>query len=313
MATVFGTGGDDTLIASEDSDQLYGIAGNDVLTTRYDDVLLSGGSGSDRLLAINAAGLLDPYGEFVAGSTLYGGSGIDHLFASGILSLSAADPDGINGYLARYIADGGVGDDIVHVSSSVTVNSGQNQWASVYEQLIGGDGNDDLSATGLVDTSGSSGSIGFSLEGDQGDDTMHAVSYSSDAGVTSFISETGGAGNDSLSAFSTGYSIDVIQAGDGNDTALIGAHSNEYISIGVEGNAGKDHIYVNATLGGEADELDIDVSGDAGFYPLGGGDSDVIQINAAATTADTYQIMQIAASGGEGDDRILAFVSAASA
>ena len=136
---LYGDGDDDTLYGDDDNDRLEGGlgadtldggAGDDVLLGGDGNDILQGGSGTDRLEGGEGDDTLQGNGE------LYGDAGADTLEGTGLLS-------------------GGAGDDTLTGLGS--------------DELLGGDGNDVLTANTDIWISGT-GSV---LEGGAGDDVLY--------------------------------------------------------------------------------------------------------------------------------------------
>jgi Ca2+-binding RTX toxin-like protein len=207
--TLFGAGGDDTLIGTRYADELYGGDGSDSLTGANGDNLLDGGSGNDVLNGgwdhdrINGQAGNDAIFGNRGHDELTGGSGNDSLFGgwgddlldggSGNDSiLGETGEDQLDGRDGDDILDGGDGRDQLTGGGGDDVLNGGNG----HDQLDGGDGDDSLSGGGGVD----------SLNGDTGDDWL-------DGGNGDDLI-AGEGGNDTVRG---GGGEDEITGGDGDD------------------------------------------------------------------------------------------------
>ncbi|MEO1197806.1 MAG: carbohydrate-binding domain-containing protein [Pseudomonadota bacterium] len=235
-------------------DAVYGGEGNDTISAGYSDghygsVIITGGSGADRLTG--SAGT-----DLIAGDagndTLIGQDGDDILFV---------DADDLSsGYV-----DGGAGFDTVHVTRWQVGDPGVLLTLSdlSVEAVVGTDGNDSIS-TGTTQLDNDGSSVGVSLFGRAGDDSL-----------------TGGAGGDMLSGEADN---DTLLGGDGDDTmfagvgsdSLVGGADNDMLDGGADndvlvGASGKDTL----ALGLGDDTLTGGSDGDTFFYRPGSGDDTI--------------------------------------
>lgn len=144
MATISGTGGDDTLNGDQSGSTLAGLGGNDTLNGSNGRDTLFGGDGNDSLSGGNNDDALD---GGAGDDTLGGGQGRDTL-------IGGDGNDAIDGGEGEDSIDGGAGDD------SITGGSGP-------DTIFGGDGND------FLDGDGDGANDGVdTLFGGAGDDTL---------------------------------------------------------------------------------------------------------------------------------------------
>ena len=165
---IVGTPGNDTLIGTAADEFIYGLSGDDTLTGGGGSDVLEGGTGNDTLIG---SAQFDGTGPDV----LRGGDGNDTLVASG----SAGGN----------ILDGGTGNDTLNIPGGV---------GSSNNSLIGGDGDDTITAGGFNDT----------VDGGEDNDTIQ--------GFGSSQTLLGGNGND-LIMVHYGQSDVTVNAGAGND------------------------------------------------------------------------------------------------
>jgi Ca2+-binding RTX toxin-like protein len=199
FASLFGGGGDDTLLASDSGAKLYGGAGKDLLLGRggHDQLFGQGGSG-DTL----RGGLGNDMLDGGAGDDLLdGGEGTDRLTGSTDVSFTLSDSllrdggrDAIAGIESAWFLGGPSPNrmDASGFSGPVTLRG-----ESGNDTLLGGAANDVL-GSGEGDDSLDGGSGNDQLSGDRGNDSLN-----------------GGAGNDSLSGWE---GDDLLDGGDGDDT-----------------------------------------------------------------------------------------------
>ncbi|MEJ2715014.1 MAG: calcium-binding protein [Acidihalobacter sp.] len=270
---LYGDGDDDTLYGGDDNDRLEGGlgadtldggAGDDVLLGGDGNDILQGSSGTDRLEGGEGDDTLQGNGE------LYGDAGADTLEGTGLLS-------------------GGAGDDALTGLGS--------------DELLGGDGNDVLTANTNIWISGT-GSV---LEGGAGDDVLYG----------SFADDTYrfnvGDGNDRLIERRTGESysniapsFDTLSFGAGVALAdlaferhgddLLVRHANGADSITIERwfEEPTDHFKVNRFTFADGTELsDADVEARVVTYGT-----------AEADTLLGYRALDEELYAGDGDDQV---------
>ncbi|HJZ31070.1 MAG TPA: calcium-binding protein, partial [Hyphomicrobiaceae bacterium] len=305
-----GGGGHDTLSGLGGNDTIRGDAGNDAITGGAGNDVLSGGAGNDSFsYAMGEGGDQVDGGAGTDTLTITGGTGnetLDVIYAGAVLTTFEG---GTLTDVESVIANLGGGTDrltYAGTTTGVTVNlalgtaSGFSSIAGI-ESVIGGSGDDVLTANGVADTlSGGAGNDSLTgtgndvLIGGVGDDTYVAVS-----GDT--ITEAGGAGNDSVFTTSNVFTLTAnvenltftgaggfTGTGNGSDNVITGGGSADVLS----GAGGNDQL-----IGGEgADNL----SGGAGNDVLTGDAGNDVMTGGAG--ADTFVF-----GAGFGDDTINGF------
>jgi Ca2+-binding RTX toxin-like protein len=226
---IVGTGGDDSLSASNQNDTVEGAEGNDVIT----------GSSS----STNSAGHLiesDVYMGGAGSDTVIGGSGNDHIYGNA-LTTTVGQVDGPDSLL------GGGGNDYVQGNAgSDTVDGGEGN-DKLYggadgDSIFGGAGNDYLQGNKGLD----------SLSGGDGDDIVHGgadndLEFGDDGNDQLF----GDAGNDTLSG---GDGLDIFTGGSGNDVFVFSGTDAAFDTTGTlawatdeitDFTSGADHIQLD--------------------------------------------------------------------
>ena len=168
--TLPGTANADNYQGTYVADQINGLGGNDYIKGGFGGDTLLGGIGNDVL-----------YGEY-GNDSLYGEDGGDIL----------------DGGPGSDILDGGIGDDMLYggINTSALAAEG--------DTLIGGEGNDFLSAPMHSNSPGNYTHDGNDLQGGAGNDTIEL----NGGGVIS-----GGDGNDSIKGFFWGSSANLVASG----------------------------------------------------------------------------------------------------
>jgi Ca2+-binding RTX toxin-like protein len=201
---IAGTRGDDTLVGSSATQNIYGEAGNDTIDGQGGSDLLYGGLGNDTfLLSVSAPGDL---------ITVNGGVGTDTLDLTNFSAAVWVDLV-TNGAEVRTTDQsdltGGTWRDVAQVGQVENVTG-----SAFADQISGDAGNNVLIGGGGADT----------LDGRSGDDTL-----------------IGGAGNDTLTGgmgadwLDGGDGADVLTGGLGQDT-LIGGAGDDTLTGGADGN-----------------------------------------------------------------------------
>jgi Ca2+-binding RTX toxin-like protein len=222
MTDITGTAGNDTLGDTSGDDSIIALEGDDSIWATGGRDTVFGGDGNDTI------------GDFTYDytpntvNTVYGEAGDDYI--------------SVWGYM-----DGGIGNDTLGAMSG-------------YSTLIGGDGNDSLSAG--VDS-------GHSMSGGEGDDTLFG----------SLATMSGGNGNDQMygSGLLTGEAGDDILSGGGGAT-LLGGIGSDTINANYSGgdliDAGDDDDLIhgpswgNVTMIGGAGNDTVDLAGPSSIYTL---------------------------------------------
>lgn len=276
MATINGSGGDDTINGTAAADSIATAGGNDSV---------SGGAGNDSIYA--GSGL----------DTVSGGLGDDSIDGEG-------GGDSLSGGDGRDTIDGGAGDDIVSGDAgndsligglgNDTIDGGDGNDILIDDDgnnvMYGGDGDDQIYSNGSASTiDGGSGrdtlvggSEGDSVSGGDDDDTIYA--NGGDDTVK------GGSGNDSIDG---GTGSDVIHSGEGHDTVFAGGGNDQ-----VQGGAGNDYIQgdsgQNTIEGGTGNDTVAGGSGADTFVVRDGDGSDTIQLFSTANDIVAFDMAEIA-------------------
>jgi Ca2+-binding RTX toxin-like protein len=271
--SIAGTAGSDTIKGLGGADTIDGLSGNDSL---------EGGAGNDSV-----------DGNF-GNDTLLGGDGNDTL----------KDDQGVN-YL-----DGGAGDDMLQ-SRSLTGGGtllgglGNDSLTGVGQKLsmVGGEGTDSLTVSGEIQTSGNSASYvkngEAALSGDAGDDSLSANYMWS-------VQLQGGEGRDNLSVSATIAAT--LEGGAGNDTLTSqysGGTFQDKISdtkgssYKLDGGAGDDTLSGSGWAENWAGDVVITMEGGAG--------NDSLSLKDSSITMNNGSVKSASLSGGEGDDKIVAY------
>lgn len=232
--TIIAGSGDDTVHGGAGADQIYGNAGNDVLTSGGGADSIFGGQGNDIITGGSGASYLS--GD-AGDDTITGGTGADTI-------LGLDGNDSLIGGSGHEQIFGNTGNDVIdltHAGSSTA---------------YGGQGNDDITASG--------NSNAMQINGDAGDDTLIGG-----AGADSLL---GGDGNDHV----TGGSGAAMVFGNAGDDVLVASAG----ASTVYGGQGNDLITVQNTGVGEflsGDLGDDTIIGGTGPDTLiGGGGQDVM-------------------------------------
>jgi Ca2+-binding RTX toxin-like protein len=365
--TFNGGGGDDGAAGGPGDDTLSGGPGDDGLNCGLGRDTVSGGPGSDQIYcdeSANAPGSSDndksldggPGGDSIysgdGNDTITGGSGDDNLSKSGYGADSVDMGPGSDYVNASEDATadtyaGGAGLDLLSFTaydSDVTASladgagngaAGENDTATGFERLWGGDGDDKLTGTDRDDQ----------IFGQDGDDTITLLGGNdiADGGPGDDVAD-GGAGDDTLSGgsnddrlsggagddrFNYDSGTDTFRGGDGNDGAqytqgmqargysVIAAMSwslNGKADDGVQGAAEGDNIdadgSVENVLGGPADDTIVGnaavnvLSGGPGNDTIGAKDGTLVtDVVACGSGADSITADQFDAWDTEGDQR----------
>lgn len=207
--TLIGGIGNDTLVGGPDNDVLDGGDGDDLLYTNKPHhpgggvaQTLTGGNGDDQIFggvgqdSLDGGDGADTIVSNAGGDTIHGGEGDD-------LIKSTATPK--IGFSFEGIVFGDGGDDIIdsYTESSATTH--------IPVMLDGGEDNDRIRVHGMA------GGGDFDLIGGDGDDVITAEGVGNDT-------LDGGAGSDSLKRAGTGDTV--LTGGDGNDTLQGGSGDN---------------------------------------------------------------------------------------
>jgi serralysin len=281
--TINGNNGDDTIHGSEYGDVINGGSGNDKLTGGSGDDSLVGGSGDDTyLFATATTAEADTVAEAPSAGT-------------DTLSFSTLTTDVMLSLETSIVQT-------VHANRSLKLNAG-----SVFEEIVGGSGNDTFTGNLLANTlTGNAGNDTLtggggndSLVGGSGDDNYvfrTATTLEADT-----VAEAANAGTDRLS-FSS-LTTDVIL---GLETSLVqSVHANRTLKLNaasvfevIVGGSGNDTLTGNSlanTLTGNAGN-DL-LTGNGGDDSLAGGSGDDTYVFGTATTGEADTVTE-AANGG---------------
>jgi uncharacterized delta-60 repeat protein len=275
--SLFGNGGDDTLIGSDGSDVLVGSGGSDRIEGNAGHDRLIGGSGADTLIGGDGDDFikgLGGSGDRLSGGdgndTLNGGRGVDRVIETGDVDFTLTNTSltglGTDVVLALEVAEfnGGPSDNTIDVSAfsgfrGFTIlrgNGGDDSivGSAMSDVINGGDGNDTLLGKAGDDTlNGEDGNDG--LSGFTGNDMLD--------GGRGFDRGFGGEGNDTLTG---GNAIDTLIGGDGDDSingndgtdTLVGGTGNNDASMGdviTDATANIDEAFTLDPLPGWVDQV----------------------------------------------------------
>jgi Ca2+-binding RTX toxin-like protein len=296
---------------------MFGGAGDDSLTASgAASVTMVGGTASDTLTAVNDISVLMQAGNPAAPSTgvanvltatggasitMFGGAGNDSLAASGAASVTMS---------------GGAGNDTLASSTMTqTTSGGTITVGGVDIYMLGGDGNDVITATGGAsitmfggagdDSLAASGATSITMMGGAGQDSLSSTADTSiymlggtgnstltATGGTS-ITMFGGTGNDSL-ASSGGTSVTMI-GGSGNDSLTSTDPSTIYMLGGTGNSTLTATGGTSITMFGGTGNDSLASSGGTSVTMIGGTGSDTL-----TASNDTSTSMQ----GGSGNDSL---------
>ena len=183
MATITGTGGDDTLNGTSSADKIFGLGGNDILYGNGGNDQIDGGTGAD---------------------TMYGGTGNDIYFVDdsgdSVIEASGEGTDEVRTTLAAYA----LGADVENLDYNSFVGNFAGTGNALDNDIFGGSGTDTLSGLdGADELRGETGAD--TLLGGDGDDLL--------IGGSGTDSSTGGAGADTF-RMSTQYESGLGAAAD---------------------------------------------------------------------------------------------------
>jgi len=280
MASIPGTGSNDTLTGTPDADVITALGGADSVSARDGDDTVYGGTGNDTLRGETGNDSLLGEGS---SDSLYGGIGNDSLFGGDNSDrLFGEDGDDLlSGGSSNDTLDGGTGTDTADYTGTTngvtaTLNNGNgtasggagNDVLTSIENITGGNGNDSL--TGDANTN--------ILHGGSGNDTL-----------------SGGGGNDTVAG---GTGNDLLAGGTGTDTVDYSGAANGVtvdLTAGQAGNEGSDTLsgFENVTGSGFADEI------------IGSADANMIE-GGAGNDSITAQLGNDTIYGGDGADSVFA-------
>jgi len=344
---VIGTVGDDSIVATGNTESVFGAGGDDVIDGRPSAVLqrVDGGSGNDTIYAGAVVDLVvngDADNDNIfSGSETHGGDGNDTITIGDVVS-------------EFFFVDGDAGDDVITGGVANDDLSG----GDGADKISGGDGNDSLfsGGNGVDADRGDNGFEHDTLYGDAGNDVLF-IGYGDDA--------DGGVGTDWLNAnFSasptgivlnsasigsglligggtienfervqsltgsefadsfvlTGQAYSSIYARGGNDSVTAsgdgiyvqGDDGDDFISVTgnnveLHGGNGNDTILVNGANAGVRGEAGDDIIGSAGLGGYFWGDEGTNTID--YTASSTGVTVNLATSTGAGGDHLFNFAN----
>jgi serralysin len=271
---IVGGSGNDTLTGNSLANTLTGNAGNDTLTGNGGDDSLVGGSGDDTYGFWTATTV---EADTVAEATSAGTDRLSfsYLTTDVILSLETTAVQ------------------TVHANRTLKLNSG-----SVFEEIVGGSGNDMLTGNVLGNTL-MGGSGNDSLLGGSGDDTY--VFATATTAESDTVTEAASAGIETLS-FSS-LTTDVILSLETTDVQTV--HANRTLKLSatdvlenIVGGSGNDALSGNSlanTLTGNAGNDTL--TGNGGDDSLVGGSGDDTYVFGSAMTAEADTVTEAANAG----------------
>jgi Ca2+-binding RTX toxin-like protein len=278
MATITGTGGNDTLNGTNSADTIYGLGGDDTLFGNGGSDTLDGGTGADTMYGGtgNDTYIVDDLGDVVSENSAEGTDTVRTTLAAYALTanvehlrfIGVGNFTGTGNALNNDI-NGGSGNDTIYGGDGHDQLYGNGGDDSLY----GGAGHDLLSGgTGADYMEGNDGNDAYVV--DNVGDTVTEVSgegvdmvYSNLATYTLAAEVENLQWNGSGSFTGTGNVLDNIIYGAGNDDTLSGGDGNDEL----RGSAGNDVLN-----GGDGDDRLIGSSG-ADTY-TGGADSDLFNV-----------------------------------
>ena len=326
MATITGTGGNDTLNGTNSSDQIFGLGGDDTLFGNGGNDTLDGGTGADTMSGGtgNDTYIVDDAGDVVNENSGEGNDTVRTTLASYALTANVEDLrfigvgnfTGTGNDLNNYIYGAGGDDTLSGGDGHDTLTGGGGD-----DSLYGGTGHDSLSGGAGADyMEGNDGNDAYIVDnvGDvvaelSGEGTSDIV-YSNLATYTlasevenlqwnGFGSFTG-TGNVLNNIIWSGSSDDTLSGGDGNDELRSGG-GNDSLDGGADddlliGSAGADV----QTGGSGADNFRI------GYFDSGTG-SDADRITDFAVGTDIVDVSGWDADTGTGGNQAFTFVGGA--
>lgn len=282
-ATVYGNGGNDTILGGSALDALLGMDGNDVLVGNGGPDNLNGGAGADSLDGGDGNDRLNGLGG--SNDSLRGGLG-DDTFTGGSGSDLIIESADVNFVLTPTRLTG-LGTDRIVDAEGVRLTGGASNntldarlFTAGAVTLDGGSGNDSLMGTGLADSL-LGGSGHDSLDAGDGSDTL--------VGGTGSDSLIGGSGNDRL--FGQEDSNDKLIGGAGDDS-LDGGTGEDIIIETVSGVS----LLTNTSLTGNGVDVVVGIE-QASLTGSNGADS----IDASGFTVATALVTL---DGGSGNDTL---------
>lgn len=335
--TLIGGSGNDIVSGGAGADTISSGAGNDTITYDFADISVDGGIGVDTLVvdgnATFIADMSNVSNQVIGAGIITGFENIDASAGAADVSLTGNDVDNIlkggSGADSIYggsgndtitydandiIMDGGSGNDtlILNRTSPTTVNI-----ASVVNQVIGGG-----TAIDFENIDGSASTAALNVTGDvnaniikggSGNDTLYSGgggdSIYGNAGndIITFNSadlvEDGGAGNDTLIVSQGAFTINI---GNPSGQIFINAALNQYIAgfETIDASASTGSLFISGVLNGStvkggfgSDQYNFTDTALTGTI-IGGGGTDVLQVNGDITGATISGINTLLSLGG---------------
>ncbi len=304
MPVILGTDTDDTIAATSDLDQIFGLEGNDTLSSSFSRADLQGGLGNDLVEAaytydVAAAGPYPPL-KWI----LFGGQDNDIVRADAAITISAGapfiNPDPVE---TDILVRGGRGDDMISVSNTIEIQPGVSSFTRVAATTTIFDyfGNNKIAIDTVATTTDSSAMVAVRVDTGSGNDDVT-------------IDSRGDAFN------FTSRATHQIGLGDGNNRLALTERTGE-LTIDMASGAGADVISVNVELdsansssaladmafdlGARADTFELSLSGGIDFTTISldvdlgrGNNNAVIDIQNVNSRFDGTEDIRITALGG---------------
>jgi trimeric autotransporter adhesin len=264
MATITGTGGNDTLTGTSMDDTIQGLAGDDTLHGGAGGDTMFGGTGNDTYFIENpldrvfenAGSGFDVVNSFVTFGLPPNVEALA-LQGSGVINGDGNELDNFMlGNAAANVLNGGNGDDVLDgfLGSDTLTGSNGN------DTLLGGEGNDTVLGSDNDDLLIGGSGKDF-LNGGNGVDTME-----------------GGTGDDIYNMLTDGIDVVIENASEGNDrvntafSITLAANVEILVMFGTDAINGTGNKLLNTMTGNESDNSISGLSGDDSLFGHGGND-----------------------------------------
>ncbi|MFZ1468658.1 MAG: Hint domain-containing protein [Paracoccaceae bacterium] len=322
VATINGSGGNDSLTGTSGADLISGLSGNDTIKANSGDDTVFGGAGNDSLYGGNGNDWLD---GGTGSDRIDGGSGTDtadYALSGAGVTVNLTTGTGLGGdaqgdtlVSIENLSGSGYGDVLTGSSGSNLLDGGAGA-DSLYggggtDTLVGGVGGDLLdggSGTDTADYSGSGAGVAVNLTsglgsgGDAQGDTLTGIEYLIGSAYADTLtgdgnanSLSGGLGDDALYG---GAGTDTLDGGDGDDTLAGGTGGDSLVGgAGIDTadySASSSAVNVNLATGSGS-------GGDAASDTLSGIENILGSAGADTLTGDAGANYL---SGGNGNDQI---------
>ncbi|MDA0590820.1 MAG: calcium-binding protein [Planctomycetota bacterium] len=267
--SIYGSGGNDTILGSAYDDILFGMSGDDLIEGNDGNDSLFGSTGADTLIGGNGNDSL--FGQGGSGDQLTGGAG-DDVLSGGSGTDSAVESGDVDFTVTNFQLIGIGTDRLIGVEQAIltTGDSANLIDSTSYTGLI-------IVVTGDGDDTVRSGSGSDHITTGNGNDVVESGLGSDfiQTGAGDYVI-SGGGGNDTINA---GAGDDSIHGGDGDDEILAGDGADEVHGDAgndtARGEAGNDTLFGglgnDSLLGGDGDDV---LNGDDGDDTLNGGAGD---------------------------------------